>query len=231
MGFAFAAGTTDEPGAFDFTQGDDKSTICINHGNPFWRMVRNVLKPPHRKQMECHYPKPILLDTGEMTKPYEWAVSSLELLSHFEIMTNGVMFNIAFLSFLSEFTTMAGRRLRDAVKRHLKSSGNKEMSGEIHIVIAGLANGYSQYVTTFEEYQAQIYEGASTLFGPHIQEFKKLSKSLNPGSRTVIQPGPQPPDLLDKQVSFLTPVVVDTTHVGDSFGDVISDVPKNLSLK
>ena len=73
-------------------------------------------------------------------------------------MTNGVMFNIAFLSFLSEFTTMAGRRLRDAVKRHLKSSGNKEMSGEIHIVIAGLANGYSQYVTTFEEYQAQIYE-------------------------------------------------------------------------
>lgn len=53
---------------------------------------------------------------------------------------------------------MAGRRLRDAVKTQLKSSGDKEMSGEIHVVIAGLANGYSQYVTTFEEYQVQRYE-------------------------------------------------------------------------
>lgn len=53
---------------------------------------------------------------------------------------------------------MAGRRLRDAVKTQLKSSGKKEFSGEIHVVIAGLANGYSQYVTTFEEYQVQRYE-------------------------------------------------------------------------
>ncbi|CAN7039496.1 unnamed protein product [Brassica oleracea var. botrytis] len=160
----------------------DNRQMNLEHLILHKEMIRYPSSLSHKyiiqKQMECHYPKPILLDTGEMTKPYEWAVSSLELLSHFEIMTNGVMFNIAFLSFLSEFTTMAGRRLRDAVKRHLKSSGNKEMSGEIHIVIAGLANGYSQYVTTFEEYQAQIYEGASTLFGPHIQEFKKLSKSL-----------------------------------------------------
>ncbi|KAJ4915273.1 Neutral/alkaline non-lysosomal ceramidase [Raphanus sativus] len=220
MGFAFAAGTTDGPGAFDFTQGDDK-------GNPFWKMVRNVLKPPHKKQMDCHYPKPILLDTGEMTKPYEWAPSILSL----QIIRIGQLF---ILSVPGEFTTMAGRRLRDAVKKQLKSNGNKELSGEIHVVIAGLANGYSQYVTTFEEYQAQRYEGASTLFGPHtlsgyIQEFKKLSKSLV--LDRPVQPGPQPPDLLDKQVSFLTPVVMDTTPAGDSFGDVISDVPKNLSLK
>ncbi|KAL0865319.1 hypothetical protein Bca101_044437 [Brassica carinata] len=220
MGFAFAAGTTDGPGAFDFTQGDDK-------GNPFWRMVRNVLKPPHKKQTDCHYPKPILLDTGEMTKPYDWAPSVLSL----QILRIGQLF---ILSVPGEFTTMARRRLRDAVKRQLKSSGNKELSGEIHVVIAGLANGYSQYVTTFEEYQAQRYEGASTLFGPHtlsgyIQEFKKLSKSLV--LDRPVQPGPQPPDLLDKQVSFLTPVVMDTTPAGDSFGDLISDVPKNLSLK
>ncbi|KAL0797459.1 hypothetical protein Bca101_052633 [Brassica carinata] len=74
----------------------------------------------------------------------------------------------------------------------------------------------------------------STLFGPHtlsgyIQEFKKLSKSLVLGRS--VQPGPQPPDLLHKQLSFLTPVVMDSTPAGDSFGDVISDVPKNLSLK
>lgn len=55
---------------------------------------------------------------------------------------------------------MAGRRLRDAVKTVL-SSGNK---GEnIHVVIAGLTNTYSQYVTTFEEYQVQRYEVSSCL--------------------------------------------------------------------
>ena len=34
-------------------------------------------------------------------------------------------------------------------------------------MIAGLTNTYSSYVTTYEEYQAQRYEGASTIFGPH----------------------------------------------------------------
>lgn len=39
--------------------------------------------------------------------------------------------------------------------------------GNVTLVIAGLTNTYSSYVTTFEEYQAQRYEGASTIFGPH----------------------------------------------------------------
>ena len=52
---------------------------------------------------------------------------------------------------------MAGRRLRDAVKRVLYSGGS-DLDSNAHIVIAGLANTYSQYVTTFEEYQVQRYE-------------------------------------------------------------------------
>ncbi len=39
--------------------------------------------------------------------------------------------------------------------------------GNVTLVIAGLTNTYSSYVTTYEEYQAQRYEGASTIFGPH----------------------------------------------------------------
>ena len=39
--------------------------------------------------------------------------------------------------------------------------------GNVTTVIAGLTNTYSSYVTTFEEYQEQRYEGASTIFGPH----------------------------------------------------------------
>jgi len=45
-------------------------------GNLFWRAVRDVLKTPDKKQVECQKPKPILLDTGEMKLPYDWAVSS-----------------------------------------------------------------------------------------------------------------------------------------------------------
>lgn len=59
---------------------------------------------------------------------------------------------------MSEFTTMAGRRLRDAVKTVLLKDGKGEFDSNLHVVIAGLTNTYSQYVTTFEEYQIQRYE-------------------------------------------------------------------------
>ncbi len=38
---------------------------------------------------------------------------------------------------------------------------------DVTVVLAGLTNTYSSYVTTFEEYAMQRYEGASTIFGPH----------------------------------------------------------------
>ncbi|KAJ6750699.1 hypothetical protein OIU85_001257 [Salix viminalis] len=218
MGFAFAAGTTDGPGAFDFKQGD-------NEGNAFWKLVRNFLKTPGKEQVDCQHPKPILLDTGEMKKPYDWAmifgatvtlpVTKLFVhgscsLQYFQSKFSRIG-QLVILSVPGEFTTMAGRRLRDAVKTVLVSSGNSEFNSDIHVVIAGLTNTYSQYVTTFEEYEVQRYEGASTLFGPHtlsayIQEFKKLATALANGQS--VEPGPQPPDLLDKQISLLTPVVM-----------------------
>ncbi|KAF3682434.1 hypothetical protein FXO38_01291 [Capsicum annuum] len=67
MVFAFAAGTTDGPGEFDFKQGDDQ-------GNAFWKLVRNLLKKPGDEQKRCQHPKPILLDTGVMKVLYDWAV-------------------------------------------------------------------------------------------------------------------------------------------------------------
>lgn len=47
----------------------------------------------------------------------------------------------------------------------------------------------------------------------------------------MVEPGPQPPDLLDKQISLLPPVVVDTTPLGVSFGDVKTDIPPNSTFK
>ena len=57
--YSFAAGTTDGPGEFDFTQG-------ANTSNPFWDFVSGLLKDPSPEQEACHAPKPILLDTGEV---------------------------------------------------------------------------------------------------------------------------------------------------------------------
>ncbi|KAL8245699.1 hypothetical protein R6Q59_006915 [Mikania micrantha] len=80
---------------------------------------------------------------------------------------------------------MAGRRLREAVKEVMTTSGDKD-DNNLH--------------------------GASTLYGPHtlnayIQEFKKLASSLI--NNRPVEAGPQPPDLLEKQISLLTPVVMD----------------------
>ncbi|XP_047312584.1 neutral ceramidase 1-like [Impatiens glandulifera] len=220
MGFGFAAGTTDGPGAFDFRQGDDK-------GNPFWRLIRNLLKKPGKEQVECQSPKPILLDIGEMRIPYDWAPSILPI----QIIRIG---QFLILCVPGEFTTMAGRRLREAVKTVLINQGHGEFDSSTHIVIAGLTNTYSQYVTTFEEYQVQRYEGASTLYGAHtlsayIQEFEKLAVALISGQAVIA--GPQPPDLLNKQISLLTPVLVDGTPSGVNFGDVSEDVPFNSTFR
>lgn len=38
---------------------------------------------------------------------------------------------------------------------------------DVRVVIAGLTNTYSSYISTIEEYGVQRYEGASTIFGPH----------------------------------------------------------------
>jgi len=58
-----------------------------------------------------------------------------------------------------EMTTVAGRRLRGALRAALP-----ELE---HVVVSPYANAYVGYMTTFEEYQVQHYEAGYTLFGAH----------------------------------------------------------------
>ena len=60
-----------------------------------------------------------------------------------------------------EMTTEMGRRLRAAVGAAVAGAGVRK------VLVAGLANEYLYYWTTPEEYQAQHYEGGSTLYGPY----------------------------------------------------------------
>lgn len=57
---------------------------------------------------------------------------------------------LAILAVPGEFTTMSGRRLREAV-----AGAASEMGEQMKVVIAGLSNTYTHYVSTWEEYQKQ----------------------------------------------------------------------------
>jgi neutral ceramidase len=211
MGYSFAAGTTDGPGMMNFTQG-------VTTGNPFWDKVRDFLSTPTEEEIACQAPKPILFNTGDLETPYPWDPTTVPL----QILRIG---NLFICAPPSEFTTMAGRRLRDAIKSVIRASGIVPESQEIYITIAGLSNSYSSYVTTFEEYQAQRYEAASTIYGPntlsgYIQEFTRLTNDLINGvPSTSAAP---PPDLTDVQIMLNAPgTPFDRTPIGTKFGDVV----------
>ncbi len=66
--------------------------------------------------------------------------------------------NIVIATLPGEFTTVMGRRIANAVSNSLPIPPTR-------VLLAGLANEYVSYFTTPEEYDAQHYEGASTLYG------------------------------------------------------------------
>ncbi|KAK7691528.1 hypothetical protein QCA50_004927 [Cerrena zonata] len=217
MGFSFAGGTTDGPGAFDFIQGDNSS----NSQNPFWEIVKGAVTPfPNQQQIDCQFPKPILLNTGYAHFPYEWSPSTVDV----QILRVG---NLVMLIMPGELTTMAGRRMRDAIRTKLISQGI--IGNDAYVVIAGPANTYAHYVTTREEYAVQRYEGASTIFGQntldaYIDKYGSLVSFLSPNASGTPQSDPAPADQTGKAISLRTGVVLDAAPIGKKFGDVLIDV-------
>lgn len=61
-----------------------------------------------------------------------------------------------------EVTTVAGRRMQAAMLAGARGIGIPVDSA----LVMGLSNGHVMYVATAEEYGAQYYEGASTIYGP-----------------------------------------------------------------
>ena len=41
--------------------------------NPFWNFVRNLIDKPSPEQIQCQAPKPIVLNTGGLDRPFEWS--------------------------------------------------------------------------------------------------------------------------------------------------------------
>ncbi|KAK2463027.1 hypothetical protein APHAL10511_004682 [Amanita phalloides] len=217
LGYSFAGGTTDGPGAFDFVQGDNSS----NRQNPFWELVKGAVTPyPPQEQIDCQYPKPILLNSGYAHVPYEWSPSTVNV----QMLRVG---NLVMLIIPGELTTMAGRRMREAIRARLISSG--VLSSDAYVVIAGPANTYAHYVATREEYGVQRYEGASTIFGQftleaYIDKYSSLVPYLSDSESEVPTSDPPPPERTSKAISLQTGVVFDAAPFGKSFGHVLRDV-------
>ncbi|XP_014475825.1 PREDICTED: neutral ceramidase [Dinoponera quadriceps] len=207
MGYSFAAGTTDGPGSFAFEQGTTTP-------NPLWNAVRNLVAVPTAEDIRCHGAKPILLATGRIKLPYQWQpkIVSTQV---------AVIGNVVVAGVPGEFTTMSGRRLREAIEKVMSDSSN----GETSVIVAGLCNTYSDYISTPEEYQVQRYEAASTIYGPHtltiyLKQYQELVQAAIDGKE--LPPGPQPPQLLHSNlISLVPPVLYDTPKWGRNFGDVI----------
>ena len=77
----------------------------------------------------------------------------------------GVAPNVVIATLPGEFTTQMGERVRQAVWSAIPTSLARPAKPE-HVLLIGLANEYVGYFTTPEEYDAQHYEGAMTLYGP-----------------------------------------------------------------
>ncbi|KAI0764296.1 Neutral/alkaline nonlysosomal ceramidase [Trametes elegans] len=217
MGFSFAGGTTDGPGAFDFIQGDNSS----NPQNPFWEIVKGAVTPfPNQQQIDCQFPKPILLNTGFAHFPYEWSPSTVDI----QMLRIG---QLVILVIPGELTTMSGRRIRSAVRAKLISEG--VVGDNAYVVIAGPANTYAHYVATPEEYTVQRYEGASTIFGrwtldSYIDKYSSLVSFLSADAFGQPESDPAPPEQTSKAISLQTGVVFDAAGIGRNFGDVLTDV-------
>lgn len=218
LGYSFAAGTSDGPGAFDFAQnGTGPSTK-----NPLWLVARAAIHQPSEKQRKCQGAKDILLDVGTLTEPYAWAPDIVDI----QVLRVGQLFIIVSTS---EATTMAGRRWKEAIAK-----GAQDTLGvfQPQVVLGAPSNSYAHYVTTEEEYDVQRYEGASTLYGPNelaayinltLTYLPYLDSASDVAKLPNIRPGPNPPVNTNRSLSFITGVVYDEAPIGRSFGDVVSN--------
>ena len=84
-----------------------------------------------------------------------------------------ILGNIAIAGMSGELTTVAGKRLKKTIQDILCKRGIDK------VILSPYANAYSGYVTTYEEYQTQCYEGGHTMYGKwtlaaHQTKFKQL---------------------------------------------------------
>lgn len=202
---------SDLPVAGQWTDGQDKKTCNPKLGLSFTAGAEDgpsnlpfikegmVADPVEECQQEKRTVPVELGENGSLTTP---EILPIQIF---------VIDQLAIVGLPFEVTTMAGRRIKRQMAEELKVK---------HVVVSTLANAYSGYLTTREEYAVQHYEGASNHFGPWSlaavqQELHKLASS---NSRSILEPT----DLSDTLKPFTWPKAASTQTAA-----LLLDVVKN----
>ncbi|MEM1359686.1 MAG: neutral/alkaline non-lysosomal ceramidase N-terminal domain-containing protein, partial [Bacteroidota bacterium] len=196
LGLSFGAGSTEDsdPGS-GLKEGISTTTRPSGLGRTVDKFIRDMinlgfspvgeLSSADKTSMgRVQSPKPVLFYSGY---PSNGASLTPNVLP-FQLVRIG---QVAITGIPAEITTMAGRRVQKAVKANLPKVD--------HVILGGFANHYSQYVTTPEEYDAQHYEGASTLFGRStLTEYLKIYQGLASAmaAERTVSAWQNPPNLL-----------------------------------
>lgn len=223
LGYSTAAGTTDGDGLGGFSQGTiappkmNLWSFVSDTEKSLWTSLFKMLARPSRQQKGCHGAKPILLAAGDLSFPYKWEPSIVDI----QMMRIG---QVVLAISPSEITTMSGRRWRDAIaKQAISNLGETE---PIPLVV-GPANTYAHYVTTPEEYTAQRYEGSSTMFGPYqlpafinltVSNMHYLAANAPPMQHSE---RPKPPNYSSSSLSLFPGVYFDRAPADRPYGSVL----------
>ncbi|CAL9405176.1 neutral/alkaline ceramidase [Streptomyces sp. enrichment culture] len=202
VGASMAAGSLEDGPAFPgFEEGE----------NPFWDAISDsVIYTVSPELRQAQAPKDVFVPIGEMNRVYPWVQERVPVM----LVRIG---RLHLIGIPGEVTVCAGLRLRRTVAAIVGADLDD-------VLVAGYANSYFHYATTPEEYDAQQYEGGSTLFGrwqlPALQQTAAaLATSLRDGTELPL--GPKAPDLSGKALSLQPGVVLDAPPLLRKFGDVL----------
>jgi neutral ceramidase len=203
IGASMAAGSMEDGPAFPtFQEGE----------NPLWDAISDaVIYPGSPETADCQAPKDVFVPVGGLNRLYPWVQERLPV----QLVRIGALYLIGIPG---EVTITAGLRLRRTVAEAVGADLR-------NVLVAGYANAYAHYVTTPQEYDAQHYEGGSTLFGrwelPAFQQTAyRLAVAMRDGRSLPL--GPVPPDLSDQQFSLRPGVLLDLPPLRHDFGDVLT---------
>lgn len=102
---------------------------------------------------------------------------------------------IAIIGIPAEITTVAARRLQASIQQQLKHKGIEQ------VILSPYANAYAGYITTYEEYETQHYEGGHTLFGKWtLAAFQTAFKALIESERNSNETSLLPTNFTKKEI-------------------------------
>ncbi len=181
--------------------------------NPLWdQLSRQVVYRFSRRWRDAQSPKALFLPAPLLNRFTRFVSDRAPI----QLVRIGRLYLIAIPG---EATIVAGLRLR----RTVAAIVGAEVAD---VLVMGYSNAYIHYVTTPEEYDAQRYEGASTVFGrwelPALQQIvAELAGAMRDGR--PVSGGLAPPAEQGAASDPRRPAPVDEPVPGRGYGDTLAD--------